>query len=87
MCRSPRPREPLTVLAELRCDFGEPDDRLDSLDLTEEGTDVFELVVPPVLQEAGGLRSHVPMSWVSDGTPAVDLNAQLINDWARVVLL
>ena len=43
-------------LAELGRDLGQPDGRLDRLDLAEERADAAELVVPPVLQQARRLR-------------------------------
>ena len=38
-----------SLSAELRRDFGQADDRLDGFDLTEEGPDVAETVMPPML--------------------------------------
>ena len=38
-------------------DLGQPDGRLDGLDLAEKRADAAELVMSPVLEEAGGLRA------------------------------
>ena len=53
--------ECLLLLSELGGHFGEPDDRLDRLDLAEERPDVLELMMPPVLQQAGGFRGDLPV--------------------------
>ena len=40
--------------------LGQPDHGLHRLDLAEEWTDVAELVVAPMMQQAGGLRRNPP---------------------------
>ena len=41
--------------------LGQPDHGLHRLDLTEEWTDVAELVVAPMVEQAGGLRCNPPL--------------------------
>ena len=63
----------LAGLADLRGDLGQPDGGLDRLDLTEERPNTAELVMPPVLQQAGGFRHDPPVVRVRQAAPLVDL--------------
>ena len=65
----------------------EPDQRLDRLDLAEEGPDAAEAVVAPVPQQAGGLRRDLPIARLRQRPPPVHVAAQLVDDGRRVVLL
>ena len=59
-----RPRYWEEAPAGLACprgDLGQPDHRLDRLDLAEEGPDAGESVIPPVPEQACGLRGHPPL--------------------------
>ena len=69
------------------CILGEPDQRLDRLDLAEEGPDAAEAVVAPVPQQAGGLRRDLPITRLRQRPPPVHVAAQLVDDGRRVVLL
>ena len=69
------------------CILGEPDQRLDRLDLAEKGPDAAEAVVAPVPQQAGGLRRDLPIARVRQRAPPVHVVAQLVDDGRRVVLL
>ena len=53
------------------CILGEPDQRLDRLDLAEEGPDAAEAVVAPVPQQAGGLRRDLPVARLRQRAPPV----------------
>ena len=77
----------LPRLPELRGDFGQPDRRLDRLDLAEERPDALKLVVPPVLEQARGLGRDLPVVRVRQRAPGVDVAAQLVDDRCGVVLL
>ena len=57
----------------LRRDLGQPDGGLDRLDLAEERADAAELVMPPVLKQAGRLRRDLPLVGVGQGAPGVDV--------------
>ena len=83
--------EPLEDLAHVaptavRRDLGQPDCRLDRLDLAEERTDVAELVVAPVFQEARGLGCDIPLR-LGQGTPQGDFPSDHVDGRRRVVLL
>ena len=60
--------------ARARRHLDEPDGGLYRLDLAEEGPNAAEPVVPPVLEQAGRLRGHLPLArvWVcfATGRPA-----------------
>ena len=47
--------------ADLRRNLGQPDRGFDGLDLTEEGTDAAEVVMPPMLEQASGFRRDLPV--------------------------
>ena len=68
-------------------DFGEPDGGLRGFELAEEGADAAEVVVPPVPEQAGRLRGHLPLGRVRQLAPAVDLLADPVDDGGQVVLL
>ena len=53
--------EPAPVAAGAGGYLGQPDHGLHRLHLAEEGTQVAELVMAPVLQQAGGLRGNPPL--------------------------
>ena len=78
--------EALAVLARVRCDFGEPDRGLDCLDLAEKGPDAGKFVLPPVPQQACGLRRHPPLG-LGQRTPLVDLGPHRVDGGGMVVLL
>ena len=61
-------------------DLGQPDDGLDRLDLTEEGPKIPEPVMPPVPEQARGLRGHPPSARVRPPAPGVDLAAHPVDD-------
>jgi hypothetical protein len=72
--------------AHLGSDLRQPDDRLHGLDLAEEGADVLEVVMPPVLEQAGGRRRHAPLA-LGQLPPALDALADVVDDGLGVVLL
>ena len=67
--------------------FGEPDRGFDRLDLAEEGTHTSKLVTPPVGEQPGRLRCHLPLTGVGQATPCFDVPAHLVNDRRDVILL
>lgn len=71
----------------LRRDLGQPDRRLDRLDLTEERPNAGERVVSPVLEQARRLRHHLPLVRVRQRPPGVHMAANLVDDRRWVVLL
>src|SRR5690606_5557215 len=76
---------PVSLLV-LRRDLGEPDRRLDSLDLAEEGPHGLRGGLAPVPKETSGLGGHPP-TLLGRGTPPVYLRADLADDRFRLVLL
>jgi len=50
--------------------LGEPDRRLDRLDLTEERLKFLESMMAPVVEQPGGLRRHVPLFGVRQVAPS-----------------
>jgi hypothetical protein len=50
-----------TAGADVGGDFGEPNNGFDSFDLAEKGADAAEVVGAPVLEEAGGFGSDLPV--------------------------
>ena len=79
--------EGLRAAAEPRRGLGEPDQRLDRLDLAEEGPEAAEAVVAPVPQQAGRLRGGAPIVRVRQRPPPVHVAAELVDDGRRVVAL
>ena len=71
----------------LRRDLGQPDGRLDRLDLAEERADAAELVMPPVLEQARRLRRDLPLVGIRQCPPLVHVLAHLVDDRGGVVLL
>jgi hypothetical protein len=67
----PDGREALAVLG-LRRDLGQPDRGLRGLDLAEERTHAAELVVAPVLQQAGRLGRDLPLAGIGQAAPGID---------------
>ena len=70
------------------CRFGEPDEGFHGFDLAEEGTDIAEGVVSPVMQQAGGFGGNLPLAAV-EFAPAVDGGANFVDSrgWIVVVFL
>ena len=65
----------------------QPDQRLNGLDLAEERANAAELVVTPMLQEPRGLRRDAPFRGIRPVAPTIDVDADLIDDRRRIVLL
>ncbi len=55
--------------------FGQPDGGFGGFDLAEKGPQIGELVVTPVLEEAGGGRGDAPLFGIGESAPGVDLGA------------
>ena len=71
----------------LWCNLGQPDDGLGRLYLAEEGLDVAEVVVSPMLEQPSGFRGDAPVVGIAQLSPLVDLTANLIHHRRYVVLL
>ena len=71
----------------LRCNLCQPDDRLHRFDLAEEGPNVIEPVVPPMLEQSCRFRRHPPLFRIWQLPPSVDLNANAVDDFRQVVFL
>ena len=69
------------------CDLGEPDRGFHRLHLAEERPDTAELVMAPMLQQAGRLRRDLPLIGIRQGTPGIYMTAHFIDDRRGVVLL
>ena len=80
-------QECLAGFAHFGGNFGEPDGGFDGLDLTEEGADGLEVVVTPVLEEAGGFAGDEPIGGIGEIAPLADLEAQFVDDGGVGVLL
>ena len=78
-------QERLLLLAQVRSHLREPDHGLGGFDLTEERTEVAELVVAPVFEQALRLRSDVPLRGVRLIAPLRDVVANLVDDHVRGV--
>ena len=50
-------------------------------------SDSAELVVPPMLEQAGGLGGHLPLALVWYMSPPLDLSANSVDDCRVLVLL
>src|SRR5581483_11245058 len=64
----------------------QPDGSFHCLYLAEEGPDVVELVMSPVLEQASGLRGDLPLVRMQR-PPLVHVLAQFIDDWGGIILL
>ena len=65
----------------------EPNRGLYCFNLAEEGLDVIETVMAPVLEQPGGLRGHLPVDRIRYISPPVDLTANPVDDCRVLVLL
>ena len=74
-------------LPELGRNLSQPDSRLNRLYLTEEGLDVAEVVVSPMLEQASGFGRDAPVVGIAQLSPLVDLTANLVHHRRDVVLL
>ena len=79
--------ESAALVAECRRDLGQPDRGLRRFDLAEEGPDVVEPVVAPMLQEPSRLGSHPPPARVRNRPPRIDLTPESVDDLHQLVLL
>jgi len=79
--------ETLAGLANYGCNLGQPDCCFDCFQLTEEGSDTAELVMPPVLEQACGFGGYAPVVRARYGAPLIDLLAHAIDDGRVDVLL
>ena len=68
-------------------DLGQPDRGFHRLDLAEERANAAELVMPPVLEQAGRFRRDLPLVGIRQGPPLIHALTQLVDDRGRVVLL
>ena len=71
----------------MRGDLGEPDGGFHRLHLAEEGPDVAELVLPPMLQQTGGFRRDLPLMGMRPAAPLIDLLPHGINHDSRTLIL
>lgn len=71
----------------MRRNLGQPDGDLHRFQLTEERPHAGKVVMPPVLQQAGGFRSDVPLGWVGNLPLEFDQAAQTVDLVAVLVLL
>ena len=74
-----RNEAPPASLRSVRSDLGQPDERLGRFDLTEEGPEFAEAVMPPALEQAGGLRGHSPSARLRLRAPVIDLAADAVD--------
>ena len=79
-------KEALSDPAHTRRNLGEPDDGFYGFDLAEKGADAAELMAPPVMKQASGLRRHLPLGRVRQVSPLAHVLAHFIYN-RRVVLL
>lgn len=81
-------QESSTELAFLLWSYlGQPDSSFDRFDLTKERSNVAEFVVSPVLKEAGSDRGYLPVVWIGDFPPCVDLPPHGVDDLGMLVFL
>ena len=73
--------------SERRCDLDQPDRRLHRLVLAEEGADIVESMVTPVMQLTGRLRRDPPLTKIREGPPAIDGVADTVDGLRQLVLL
>lgn len=66
--------------------LGKPNRRLGGFDLAEERPNGFELVMPPVLQQALGNGGHTPIRRVVQAAPRGHVAADLVDDGEGVGL-
>ena len=57
--------KPLARFAQLRGDLGQPDRGFHSFDLAEEGANIAELMMTPMLKETCSVGRHLPIDWDS----------------------
>ncbi|EKD39609.1 MAG: hypothetical protein ACD_75C00347G0001, partial [uncultured bacterium] len=67
--------------------FCKPDCRLNRLDLTEKRPDAVKRMMSPVLQQAIGFRTYLPVCRIQPSPPLIDMNSQFIDNRCRVILL
>ncbi len=72
---------------DLGSDLGQPDGGFHGLDLAEERAKTGELVMSPVLEQAGRFGSDLPLARLGPGPPSVHMAAHLVDDRRGVVLL
>ena len=71
-----------------RRDLGEPYRGLHRFDLAEEGPNPAESMMPPVIEQAGGLGRHAPLARIRCVSPQVDVPPNPVDDFrVRVLLL
>src|SRR6202034_4715334 len=62
-------KESRAAFAEIRSDFGQPDQGFSSFYLTEKGPDGTERIVPPVVKKSRGFRGDQPLFGVFELAP------------------
>ena len=85
LSRCSRKRRP--AIPSVGRDLDQPDRRLHRLDLAEEGADIVESMVTPVLQQARRLRRHPPLTRIRQCPPAIDGIADAVDGLRQLVLL
>jgi hypothetical protein len=70
------------VLPSAAGDLGQPDQRLDRLDLAKKGLLIAELVAPPVFEKTLCCRRNAPVGSARQAAPGVDMTADFIDDRA-----
>jgi hypothetical protein len=80
-------QERVSSLTSVRGDLGEPNGGFNRFHLAEEGPDVAELVMPPMLEQPGSFGRDVPVIWIRQGAPLIDLLPNGVDNGCMVVLL
>ena len=80
-------QERFAGLSGIRSDLGEPYGGFNRLHLAEEGSDIAELVLAPMLQQAGGFGRDLPLMGMRQAAPLLDLLPHGIDHGRMVVLL
>jgi hypothetical protein len=71
----------------VRGNLGEPDHGFNRFHLAEKGSDVTKLVISPMLKQAGGFGCDLPVVWIRQVAPLIDLLPNGVDNCGMVVLL
>lgn len=71
----------------VRSHLSEPDSGFHRLHLAEERSDVTERVLPPMLEQPGRFGRDLPLVWLGQASPLVDLLPKRINHDGRLFIL
>src|SRR5438552_10427141 len=68
-------------------DLSQPYGGFNRLNLAKEGPNSAEIVLTPMLEQASRFRRDLPLAWIVEVAPLIQMLPHLVNEGSQVILL